>query len=34
MIFNVLFDEKNIERSNTFDISIYGKEIEEFNCIR
>jgi len=33
-LFNNQFNEKNIERLNTFDNGIYEKEIEEFNCIR
>ncbi|CAI6377228.1 unnamed protein product [Macrosiphum euphorbiae] len=33
-LFNNQFNEKNIERLNTFDIGIYEKEIEEFNCLR
>jgi len=33
-LFNIQFNEKNIEQLNTFDIGIYEKEIEEFNCIR
>lgn len=33
-LFNIQLNEKNIEQSNTFDISTYEKKLEEFNCIR
>lgn len=33
-LFDIQLNKKNIEQFNTFYISTYEKELEEFNCIR